>query len=43
VRKNINVADDGHQIRSSTGVGVLPHSRDRHEDSSRIGVGVLTR
>jgi len=43
VRKIINVADDGHQIRSGTGVGVLHHSRDRHEDSSRIGAGVLTR
>jgi hypothetical protein len=26
VRKIINVADDGHQIRGGTGVGVLPHS-----------------
>jgi hypothetical protein len=43
VRNIINVADNGHQIRGGTGVGVLPHSRDRHEDSSGISVEVLTR
>ena len=43
VRKIINVADNSHQIRGGTGVGVLPHCRDRHKDSSQTGAGVVTR